>query len=99
MAEEGIVELKARRLRRWDAFLKKGLANPRFAASWFPPREVRTGLRRLRRIVESRSSTWRRFNSQLEALRRQANELGLTAIGGTIAAPAQDEAAVAVNVG
>ena len=92
MAEEGIEELRARRLRRRDAFLKKALASPQFGASWFPPREVRTGLRRPRQIMESRSSTWRRFNSPLEGLRRRANKLDL------IAAPPQALATAALNL-
>ena len=68
MAGEGIESLKACRLRGRDAFFLR----------WFPPREVRTGLRRPRQILESRSITLRRFNSPLESLRRRANELNVT---------------------
>ena len=77
MAEHGIESLRDRRLRRCDAFVRKAIRNPRFAA-WFPPREgVRRQLRRRREVQEVRAATSRRFNSPLAFLRRRANELGL----------------------
>ena len=39
MAENGVETLKARRMRRCDAFTRKAWASPRFGPKWFPPRE------------------------------------------------------------
>ena len=77
MAEHGIESLKDRRARRRNAFLRKALRNPRFAA-WFPPRDgIRRPLRRRREVQEIRATTNRRSNSPLAFLRRRANKHGL----------------------
>ena len=84
MEAHAIESLKDRRTRRCDVFLRKAIKNPRFGPAWFPERRgerrgERRDLRRRREIQESRSITWRRFNSPMEYLRRRANELGLGA--------------------
>ena len=82
MESNAIESLKDRRTRRCDVFLRKAIKNPRFGPAWFPERRgERRDLRRRREIQESRSVTWRRFNSPMEYLRRRANELGLDAPG------------------
>ena len=82
MQTQGIESLRARRTRRCDVFLRKAIKSPRFGPAWFPKRRgEQRDLRRRREIQESRSLTWRRFNSPLEYLRRRANKLGLEAPG------------------
>ena len=78
-----IESLKDRRKRRCDAFIGKAIRNPRFGPAWFPQRRgERRDLRRRREIQESRSVTWRRFNSPMVYMRRRANELGMEAPAG-----------------
>ena len=82
MEHRAIESLKARRTRRCDVFLRKAIKNPRFGPAWFPGRRgEQRDLRRRREIQESRSLTWRRFNSPMEYLRRRANEQELEAPG------------------
>ena len=78
MAEWAIETLEARRTRRFDSFIRKLAANPRFAPAWFPMRlpDVH-GLRNRRGIVETTAGTTRLFNSPLACMRRRANDLGI----------------------
>ena len=78
MANKNIETLAARRRRRIDKFIYKAAANPRFASSWFPPRDgVRQDLRVRREIQESGPSTTRRYRSPLAYMKRRANELNV----------------------
>lgn len=78
MARENIETLKARRIRRCGAFIRKAAANPRFSPRCFPPREGEERALRLRRLIqETRAATQRRYNSPLLYMRRRANELGV----------------------
>ena len=78
MEDNHIESLKARRLRRCDAFIRKAALNPRFKERWFPTREGGPQeLRNPRRIQENQATTLRRFNSPLAFMRRRANEMGL----------------------
>ena len=78
MTNKNIETLAARRRRRIDKFIHKAAANPRFASSWFPPRDgVRRDLRVRREIQESGPSTTRRYRSPLAYMKRRANELNV----------------------
>ena len=80
MAEHAVKTLKARRVRRCDAFIRKAWANPRFGPRWFPMREVVWwDIRRRREVQEPLGATQRRFNLPLAYMRRKANEMRLTA--------------------
>ena len=83
MAKNAIEPLEVRRQRRFDAFVRKSAASPRFGLAWFPVRaEDRHGLRSRREIVETAAATRRLFMSPLSAMRRKANELGIVSCSG-----------------
>ena len=53
MVREDIETLKQRRIRRYDAFFRKGMRSGRFSAKWFPPRiTAGRALRNRRHILE-----------------------------------------------
>ena len=78
MVREDIETLKQRRIRRCDAFIRKGMKSGRFSAKWFPPRiTAGRALRNSRHILEQGLCSLPRFNSPLAFMRRRANELSL----------------------
>ena len=75
---KGIENLRQRRVRRMDSFIRKSMANPRLKERWFPLREDDGhNLRRRRLIQEAPARTLRMFKSLLAFMRRRANEMDL----------------------
>ena len=78
MAANDIETFEVRRPRRFDAFVRKSAASPRFGPLWFPMRGGDLhGLRARREIAKTRATMRRLFMSPLSAMRRRTNELGI----------------------
>ena len=71
----GIETLEARRIRRFDTFIRKTAANPKYR-EWFPRREAdQHNLRNRDSYLTTRTKTQRYYNSPLLYMRRRLNFL------------------------